>query len=44
MNQAGPVDMDIVERDGIPRLRFRFPDTDALLGAAGRRPDARRGR
>ncbi len=32
MNQTGPVDMAIVERDGIPRLRFRFPDTDALLG------------
>lgn len=33
MNQsAGPVDMDIVERDGIPRLRFRFPNTDAILG------------
>src|SRR5262249_19837321 len=32
MNQAGPVDMDIIVRDSIPRLRFRFPDTDALLG------------
>jgi Tol biopolymer transport system component len=32
MNAAGPVDMDIVERDSIPRLRFRFPDTDALVG------------
>ncbi len=35
MNRTGgPVDMDIIQRDGIPRLRFRFPDTDALLGAA----------
>ena len=25
MNVAGPTDMDIIERDGIPRLRFRFP-------------------
>jgi Tol biopolymer transport system component len=32
MNAAGPVDMDIIERDSIPRLRFRFPDTDALVG------------
>ena len=32
MNATGPVDMDIVERDSIPRLRFRFPDTDALVG------------
>jgi hypothetical protein len=34
MNQAGRVDMDLVVRDDIPRLRFRFPDTDALIGAA----------
>ncbi len=34
MNRAGRTDMDIVVRDDIPRLRFRFPDTDALLGAA----------
>ncbi len=32
MNQFGPVDMDIIERDSIARLRFRFPDTDAILG------------
>ena len=32
MNGAGPTDMAIVERDGIPRLRFRFPNTDVLLG------------
>ncbi len=32
MNAVGPVDMDIIERDSIPRLQFRFPDTDALLG------------
>ncbi|MCC6848671.1 MAG: PD40 domain-containing protein [Deltaproteobacteria bacterium] len=31
MNAAGPTDMAIVERDGIPRLRFRFPDTDLFL-------------
>lgn len=33
MNATGPTDMDIVERDSIPRLRFRFPDTTAILGA-----------
>ncbi len=32
LNQAGPTDMALVERDGIPRLRFRFPDTDSLVG------------
>ena len=34
MNQGGRVDMAIVERDGIPRLQFRFPDTDAFLDGA----------
>ena len=27
-------DLDVVDRDGKRRLRFRFPDTDALLGAS----------
>ncbi len=36
VNQSGPVDMAIITRaDGIPRLRFRFPDTDAILGSGG---------
>ena len=36
MNQSGPVDVDIINRnDAIPRLRFRFPDTDAIIGPNG---------
>jgi hypothetical protein len=36
VNQSGPVDAAIVTRDdSIPRLRFRFPDTDAIVGPAG---------
>ena len=36
LNQGGAVDSAILTRsDGIPRLRFRFPDTDAVLA-----PDA----
>lgn len=36
VNQSGPVDMALIDRgDGIPRLRFRFPDTDAILGPGG---------
>ncbi|MCC6765147.1 MAG: PD40 domain-containing protein [Deltaproteobacteria bacterium] len=38
MNAAGPTDMAIVERDGIPRLRFRFPNTDLFLDGS---PDDR---
>ncbi len=29
--QASPNDLAIVERNGVPRLAFRFPDTDAFL-------------
>jgi len=36
MNQSGAVDAAIVTRnDSIPRLRFRFPDTDTILGPGG---------
>jgi Tol biopolymer transport system component len=36
VNQSGPVDMALIDRgDGIPRLRFRFPDTDTILGPGG---------
>ena len=36
INQSGPVDAAILTRaDGIPRLRFRFPDTDAIVGPGG---------
>jgi hypothetical protein len=36
VNQSGPFDADIVTRnDSIPRFRFRFPDTDAILGPDG---------
>ena len=36
INQSGPVDAAILTRaDDIPRLRFRFPDTDAIVGPGG---------
>ena len=36
MNQSGPVDMGIITRsDGAPRLRFRFPNTDAIVAPGG---------
>ncbi len=33
--QAEPNDLAIVERNGIPRLSFRFPDSDALFSPDG---------
>ncbi len=33
--QASPNDLAIVDRNGIPKLAFRFPDTDALLAPDG---------
>lgn len=33
--EAPPTDLALVDRNGAPRLSFRFPDTDALSGAAG---------